>query len=250
MFDLVVIDEASQSDISALPAMLRGKQWLVVGDSKQVSPTEAFVSEAMLSNLRNSLPDSPFQECLLPGHSFFDFCTQAFPLTRVILQEHFRCCPEIIQYSNEQYYFGRLNAIRLPTSNERMSPPLIDVYVRSGVKRGKVNEQEADTIVAMIQSIVSSSNGGLPKSIGVISLVGDEQARLVRGRLLDSIGPEKYKAHDILVGDPPLFQGAERDIIFLSMVCSPGQVPPQSQQMHAQRANVALSRARDRMVCF
>lgn len=44
LFDLVIIDESSQSDITVLPGMLRGKQWLVVGDSKQVSPTESFVS--------------------------------------------------------------------------------------------------------------------------------------------------------------------------------------------------------------
>ena len=44
LFDLVIIDEASQSDITVLPGMLRGKQWLIVGDSKQVSPTESFVS--------------------------------------------------------------------------------------------------------------------------------------------------------------------------------------------------------------
>jgi superfamily I DNA and/or RNA helicase len=44
-FDLVIIDEASQSDLTALPALLRGKKLLVVGDSKQVSPSEAFVAE-------------------------------------------------------------------------------------------------------------------------------------------------------------------------------------------------------------
>ena len=54
--------------------------------------------------------------------------------------------------------------------------------------------------------------------------------------------------HSILVGDPPSFQGAERDIVFLSMVCSRGAVPTQNQLLHAQRANVALSRARDRCV--
>jgi hypothetical protein len=79
-------------------------------------------------------------------------------------------------------------------------------------------------------------------------MVGDDQSRLIRGRLLDAIGPQLMARHDVLVGDPPTFQGAERDIIFISMVCSPGRVPTQNQQMHAQRANVAMSRARDRCV--
>jgi hypothetical protein len=138
--------------------------------------------------------------------------------------------------------------LRLPTSAERLYPSLIDVRLPRGRKTGKVNEQECDEIVRMIKDYVDSCPLLKKRSIGVISLVGDEQSRLIRGRLLDNIGPFKYKLHDILVGEPPSFQGAERDIVFLSLVCSPGNVVTQSQLMHAQRMNVALSRARDRMV--
>lgn len=83
LFDLVVIDEASQSDVTVLPGMLRGTQWLIVGDGKQVSPTESFVSEEQIDNLRAALPSSPLKESLLPGQSFFDLCAQAFPRGRV-----------------------------------------------------------------------------------------------------------------------------------------------------------------------
>jgi hypothetical protein len=83
LFDLVVIDEASQSDVTVLPGMLRGTQWLIVGDGKQVSPTENFVSEESIEDLRAALPSSPLKESLLPGQSFFDLCAQAFPRGRV-----------------------------------------------------------------------------------------------------------------------------------------------------------------------
>lgn len=83
LFDLVIIDEASQSDVTVLPGMLRGKQWLIVGDGKQVSPTEAFVSEGDIDNLRAALPHCPFERSLMPGQSFFDLCAQAFPRGRV-----------------------------------------------------------------------------------------------------------------------------------------------------------------------
>jgi len=248
LFDLVVIDEASQSDLSVLPGMLRGKQWLIVGDGKQVSPTEGFISEDQIEMLKAALPDSPFQDSMLPGNSFFDLCAQAFPKGRVILREHFRCAPEIISFSNEEFYNGNLIPLRLPTKFERLDPSLIDVRLPRGVKTGKVNERECDKIVQMITDYVESCTLLKKRSIGVISLVGDEQSRLIRGRLLDSIGPHKYKLHEILVGEPPSFQGAERDIVFLSMVCSPGNFVTQNQLMHAQRMNVALSRARDRMV--
>lgn len=250
LFDLVVIDESSQSDVAVLPGMMRGKQWLIVGDGKQVSPTEAFVSEENIENLRATLPEGPLEDALLPGRSFFDLCAQAFPKGRVVLTEHFRCAPEIIDFSNEQFYDGRLIPLRLPTKNERFTPSILDIRVTGGTKAGKVNEKEADKIVAMIKGMMmeSAENKSKPRSIGIISLIGDEQSRLIRGRLLDSCGPEYLARHDVLIGDPPQFQGAERDIVFLSMVCSKENCPTQSQQFHFQRANVALSRARDRIV--
>lgn len=248
LFDLVVIDEASQSDVTILPGMLRGRQWLIVGDGKQVSPTESFVAEEQIEMLKAAIPESPFEASMLPGHSFFDLCAQAFPMGRVILREHFRCAPEIISYSNTEFYNDNLVPLRLPTSIERLKPSLIDVRIPNGQKIGKINERECTAIVDMIGRYVESCNLVQKRSIGVISLVGDEQSRLIRGRLLDRIGPHKYKLHNILVGEPPSFQGAERDIVFLSMVCSPGAFVTQSQLMHAQRMNVALSRARDRMV--
>jgi hypothetical protein len=250
LFDLVIIDESSQSDVTVLPGMMRGKQWLIVGDGKQVSPTEAFVSEENMENLRATLPDSPLEDALLPGRSFFDMCAQAFPRGRVVLHEHFRCAPEIIEFSNKLFYDGRLVPLRLPTKRDRFVPSIVDVRVTGGTKEGKVNEKEADKIVAMVRKMMmdSSENKSRPRSIGIISLIGDEQSRLIRGRLLDSCGPEYLARHHVLIGDPPQFQGAERDIVFLSMVCSKGSCPTQNQQFHFQRANVALSRARDRVV--
>ena len=251
LFDLAIIDESSQSDITVLPGMLRGKQWLIVGDSKQVSPTEAFVSENSIDNLRAALPVCPLQDSLMPGQSFFDFAAQAYPRGRVVLREHFRCAPEIINFSNQQFYHGNLIPLRLPTSSERLAPSLIDIRIPDGVKTGKTNEKEIEEIVKMIHAFVNdpaSSCASKAKTIGVISLMGDEQSKTIRERLLTSIGNAKMYEHDILVGDPPTFQGNERDIIFLSMVCSPRQVPTQNSLMYAQRMNVALSRARDRMV--
>lgn len=84
LFDLVVIDEASQSDITVLPGMLRGKSWLIVGDGKQVSPTESFISEESIDSLRAALPRCPLEDSLLPGQSFFDLAAQAFPFGRYV----------------------------------------------------------------------------------------------------------------------------------------------------------------------
>mmetsp|Transcript_18851 Transcript_18851/g.39029 ORF Transcript_18851/g.39029 Transcript_18851/m.39029 type:complete len:716 (-) Transcript_18851:1208-3355(-) len=184
--------------------------------------------------------------CLVKA--FFDLAAQGYPRSRVVLSEHFRCAPQIIGFSNNQFYNNQLIPLRLPTATERITPSLCDVHVQ-GQKIGKVNEKECDEIVRLVREFVSAAQGSpTPRSIGVISLVGNEQASLIRGRLLRNIGAQKMKEHAILVGDPSTFQGSERDIVYLSMVVSPGSVVTQTKLMHAQRMNVALSRARDQMV--
>ena len=144
----------------------------------------------------------------LPAMSFL---TATFYLSQVVLNEHFRCASEIIAFSNGQFYDGQLVPLRLPKKSERITPSIVDVKVCDGIKVGKTNEKEAEEIVTRVEAIVSDPSSTKHRSIGIISLMGDEQSRLIRGRLLDTIGPHLMARHDVLVGDPPAFQGAERD---------------------------------------
>jgi hypothetical protein len=67
-FDLVVMDEASQSDIREVATLLRGKKILVVGDDKQVSPTAAFIENSKIERLEHGfLRGQPFKTLLLPA---------------------------------------------------------------------------------------------------------------------------------------------------------------------------------------
>ncbi len=249
-FDLVVLDEASQSDALALPVLLRAKQMLVVGDERQVSPTEGFVSEDRIAELEALVPTSvsPFRGEMLPGRSVFDLANVMFPKNRVVLTEHFRCAPQIISYSNKEFYNDSLTPLRLPRHSERLEPALLDNPVE-GVKVGKTNVVEADAIVDEICRLANDRQF-CARSIGVISLMGAEQARMIRRKLLERLGDLRFKRHVIMCGDPPTFQGAEYDIIFLSMVASPGSCPTQTGLMYSQRFNVAMSRARDRVYLF
>ena len=88
------------------------------------------------------------------------------------------------------------------------------------------------------------------RTIGVISLIGAEQAHYINEALYSELTEEEISRHKIMCGDSATFQGNERDIIFLSMVHDGQSRSPQSadQPMYQQRFNVALSRARDRMV--
>ncbi|WJJ93763.1 AAA domain-containing protein [Neopusillimonas aromaticivorans] len=136
LFDLVIIDEASQSDIWALPALLRGKKLLVVGDHKQVSPTAVGTAEEKIKELVNRhLNKQPHGAQMTPDKSIYDLARVVFAGNSVMLREHFRCVPAIIEYSNREFYEGDIKPLRVPKANERLDPPLVDVFVKEAFAR-------------------------------------------------------------------------------------------------------------------
>ena len=250
LFDLVVIDEASQSDIWALPALLRGKKVLVVGDHKQVSPSAVGTAEEKIKELVNRfLGNQPHGSEMTPDKSIYDLARVVFAGNSVMLKEHFRCVPAIIEFSNRVFYQGDIQPLRVPKANERLDPPLVDVFVKGGYRKGDVNDPEAKAIVDEIESILADPlfEG---RSIGVVTLHGTAQAALIHEMVSERISPIDVIARKIAVGPPPVFQGRERDIMLVSMVQGPGNQAAANRADMNQRFNVALSRARDRMYLF
>lgn len=249
-FDLVVIDEASQSDLTALPSLLRAKKVLIVGDDKQVSPEGVGLEEEKIRSLMSRFLGNQvetYRPQMSPERSIYDLFKVVFAKSAVMLKEHFRCVGPIIEYSKREFYNHELRPLRMPKASERLDPPLIDVVVEDGYRGGDVNLPEARFIVDEIKAIVSDPNMG-GRSIGVVSLLADKQALLIWERLTDELGPERMQRHRIACGDARTFQGKERDIMFLSMVSAPNEVgAPLSRDTFAQRFNVAASRAKDRM---
>jgi very-short-patch-repair endonuclease len=247
MFDLVIVDEASQSNITALPAILRGKKVLIVGDDKQVSPTVIGIEERQIIQLRETyLKGHPLRDQLEPSTSLYDLAKMAFPGKVIMLREHFRCVEPIIRFSS-QFYGGKLLPLRLPTAKERINPPLIDILVRGARRVREVNEAEANVIIDEIRKVTEDPDFA-NRSIGVISLVGEKQAKLIHDKLVRDIGIAAMTRHRIMCGNAATFQGQERDIVFLSMVECPQTARTKASRVFEQRFNVALSRARDRMV--
>ncbi len=249
-FDLLVIDEASQSDLTALPALLRSTKALIVGDDKQVSPEGVGLEEEKIRSLMNRFLDNQvdtYRSQMSPDRSIYDLFKVVFAKSSVMLKEHFRCVPPIIEYSKREFYNHELRPLRIPKASERLDPPLIDVIVEDGFRKGDVNLPEATFIVDEIKRIVSDPKLAT-RTIGVVSLLADKQAFAIWERLTEEIGPELIRQHRIACGDARTFQGKERSIMFLSMVSAPNDVgAPLSRATFEQRFNVAASRAMDRM---
>ena len=249
LFDLVIIDEASQSTVAALPALLRAQQVLIVGDDRQVSPDAGFRQEARMNlladrHLGTQIPD--YRAALREEKSLYDLGTVVFAGGAILLKEHFRCVGPIIEYSKAQFYSHQIIPLRLPSTSERLDPPLVDVLVEDGYRRGKVNPPEVDCIVDAIGRIADDP-AMQHRSIGVTTLLGQEQAVAILTAIEQVIGSELMLRHDIRVGEPASFQGDERDIMFISLVADRGS-GGLSGVGYEQRFNVAASRARDRMV--
>jgi very-short-patch-repair endonuclease len=249
-FDLVIIDEASQSDLSALPALLRAQKILIVGDDRQVSPEGVGMEEEKVKSLmQRFLSDQVplYRAQMSPERSVYDLAKVVFARSGVMLKEHFRCVAPIIEYSKREFYHHELRPLRLPRPSERLDPPLVDVFIEDGERKDGLNPAEIEFIVQEIARIASDPRMAR-RSIGVVSLLGEDQALKVWDRLADELGPQALQRHTIACGDARTFQGKERDIMFLSMVCAPNDVgAPLAREMFAQRFNVAGSRARDRM---
>lgn len=223
---------------------------LIVGDDKQVSPTAAFIEEQKLRSLRmHYLDGQPFGALMLPGNSLYELALACYPGTRIMLKEHFRCVEPIIRFSF-QFYTDEIVPVRVPKASERLSPPLIDVHVPHGRKdKSNRNLAEAEAIVDEVARIAADPKMA-GRTIGVISLIGAKQAQLIQAMLLERIGEDVYLRHDIACGDSAVFQGKERDIMFISMVECPETCTTKTALPYQQRFNVALSRARDREYLF
>jgi very-short-patch-repair endonuclease len=249
-FDLVVIDEASQSDIWALPALLRGKKLLIVGDHAQVSPAGVGLEESRIRDLFTRYLDGiPHGSQMRPDRSIYDLARVVFAGNSVMLKEHFRCVPAIIEFSKREFYEHGITPLRIPKFSERLDPPLIDVYVKGGFRTGNVNRPEAEAIVDEIESIIEDP-AMAGRSIGVVTLLGHEQAKLINDMVQKRISMHEIETRKIRVGQPAQFQGREADIILISNVLERGDSGIPRSLGHSQRFNVAASRARDRMILF
>jgi len=247
-FDLVIVDEASQSDLWALPAVLRGKQILVVGDERQVSPEAGFVASATIADLRRRfLAGQPFESVLTADMSLYDIASSVFAASKVMLREHFRCVQPIIAYSNRVFYQDFIQPLRIPKASERLDPPLVDVFVANGYREKGINRPEAEFIAAEVEAILRDP-AMAARTLGVVSLLGPEQAQLVDKLVRARCDATELARRKFSCGDARVFQGSERDIMFLSMVADSKQHHALSGVQFDQRFNVAASRARDRMI--
>ena len=249
-FDVVVFDEASQIPVwDAVGAIARGKQVVMVGDPKQLPPTNFF------DRAESDDDDEDVEGDL---ESILDECMGA-NLPTMNLAWHYRSRNEsLIAFSNHRYYGGALVTFPSPVTEDRAVSfhHVKGVYEKGGAR---INKPEAKALVADIVARLKSPGFRESKlTIGVVTF-NSEQQGLIED-LLDEErrrdpGLEPYFAEVEL---EPLFvknlesvQGDERDIMYFSITYGPdhaGAVSmnfgPMNRGGGERRLNVAITRAR------
>jgi very-short-patch-repair endonuclease len=251
-FDLVIFDESSQCDLFAINVLLRAKKVIVVGDDQQISPQDIGTQYEDIHRLMDQyLTDIPNSKLFDRNISLYEIAEQAFPKQgKLMLREHFRCVPEIIQFSNDLSYGGRMIPLRLPLEEEKIEPPVTAIAVADGYndeKEKDINMPEVYAIVADIRQMVNDKTYA-NQTFGVITLQGSKQAKVLEMEIRKAIGDREFIKRKLICGHPYALQGDERDIIFLSLVVAPNRkIMPLTKENDKQRFNVAASRARNQM---
>lgn len=253
LFDIVVIDEASQCTVTnLLPLLYRGKSLVILGDDKQL-PAIATIQETEEATLAQRFQVEHF--LYLIGHTENDVyraATQSLPGRRgdvITLTDHYRSHPLIIGFSNRHIYTQQLELKKDPDQNKRL--PLASGVHRRSVqgyaRRGDygqswINEPEADMVLQLINEITNYDHRSL--SLGVVTPFA-AQKEYLRARV---DGTEF--ANNVLIDSAYGFQGDERDVIIFSPVVARGITESACRwvQHPPNLINVAITRAREALI--
>ncbi len=254
IFNLIIVDEASQCGVEALPLFYLGEKILIVGDDKQISPDAVGLPRGAVHRLMEEfLHDFAFKSSFDVESSLFDHAKLRYGTRRITLREHFRCMPEIIRFSNDLCYSDTPLIPLRQYGPDRLSP-LEHIFVNGGYREGRnnlvINRPEADAVVEKIVELCRNSRYS-NKTIGVVVLQGEAQGFLIENQLLKLLGAEEMEKRRLVCGNPYSFQGDERDIMIMSMVAASNErIGPFTKAADERRFNVAASRARDQMYLF
>lgn len=254
LFDLAIIDEASQSDIpSAIPILYRARRAGVVGDPYQLSHSSR-LSTARDTMLRKQLGLKRVEDVRLAytESSLYDLFAATNGVSPVFLSETYRSTEEIANYSSHAFYSGRL---RVATDESRLVRPRgvspgihwteINGEIQSGGGSGCFCPEEVETIVRLVRTLLLENN--FLGTAGVVTPFR-QQANRLRDALFES-DARLYEAivrAGVHIDTAHGFQGDERDVIVFSLCAGP-DMPTGSRSFLRETGNlfnVAVSRAR------
>jgi len=240
IFDVVIFDEASQCFVErGIPAMYRGNQVVIAGDSKQLKPNDLYQIR-WEEDAEDEIPE-------LEIDSLLDLASKH--LMKVQLQGHYRSKSlDLIDFSNRNFYEGKLKL--LPDFDDVTSGiPGVKYIKVDGVWEDNVNQAEADQVIDLVEHLL---NENPKKEIGIVTFNAKQQFHIM-DKLDEAVVLRKLKIPEsLIVKNIENIQGDEKDVIIFSIGYAPnkqGKLSIKFGSLNAvggeNRLNVAITRARE-----
>jgi hypothetical protein len=271
LFDLVIVDEASQVNIAEIiPAFYRGKRFCVVGDKKQLG-----LSSVGLFALNRTFEELIWNEhfarhgvthvqagersVLVSKSSILDFVTasNSFTPKRAVLNEHYRSLPQLASFTSDHFYQDDGGLLLMKETPKNVRKECFQKMEVGGQRDpdNKVVQKEVDELIRWLKFLIRQRgyledtklrqhtfSPSEPPTIGVISFLTN-QRNFIQTRIEEEFQEDEIKAHDLMVGTPEDFQGNERNIIFLTLGLDGTRDWSRGHYENPNRFNVATSRA-------
>ena len=253
LFDVAIIDEASQCDIaSCFPILFRAKRAVIVGDDKQL-PHLSFLEKAKEQSFLSQygIPDKYQLIWRFRTNSMFDLADY-YSMNSVMLDEHFRSLPPIINFSNHEFYNDRIRVMRKDRAEEKVLE-LVEVLDGKVDFDATRNLPEIEAVVKRLHEIIiedERKNPDNPVTVGIISpfRAQVEQLKISVSKVLSDY---MIKKHQIEIGTAHTFQGDERDIMIISWAVADNSYTQSLMFMQkANLFNVAITRGRNKVINF
>ena len=260
VFDLVIIDEATQCDLaSALPILYRGRRALFTGDPQQLRHL-SFLSQDRLTSLAQKHQLAPhLRDCYhFRNVSLLDRAIGITAGTDSLnfLDEHFRSLPPLIAFSNKHFYHGNLHSMREVEmlSQSKIEPAFLVTYSAGKRTQDGINQQEIDGVLEELRAMLACSPAAQPPTIGFLSPFR-AQVDAFQQRLQQEFAPPDQRRllhdHQLIAGTAHSFQGAERDIMLISLAIDPESLSAARRFLERPDVfNVSITRARHRIHLF
>ena len=254
LFDLVIVDEASQCSLAAvLPLAYRAKRLAIVGDPYQLNPIVS-LGNGLLKEIatQSGFENDGLRERGIhhkDGSAYAAFEFAAKPRAPVLLNEHYRCHPHIARWFNRAFYMGELTVLTDVSDISQRDRAICWYDIQGTAERPAsgswVNREEATETIRQLDGVINSGY----RTVGVVTPF-TAQAQLIGQLAKRRFGEDFLNDIDFVSGTAHRLQGDERDAVILSSVLSPGMASSGIRWMEKERnlLNVAVSRARRALV--
>lgn len=253
LFDVAIIDEASQCDIaSCFPILYRAKKAVIVGDDKQL-PHLSFLEAAKEQSFMSKYEVADRYQLMwrFRTNSMFDIANY-YSMKPVLLDEHFRSLPPIINFSNKEFYGDRIRVMKQDDPKEKVLE-IVEVPEGKVDSDATRNLPEIEALVKRLHEIIVDNerlDPDNPVSIGIISPFR-AQVEQLKISVSKVISDYMIRKHQIEIGTAHTFQGDERDIMLISWAFADNSFPQSITFLQKPNLfNVAITRAKNKMINF